>query len=120
LKIKVISSFGGDRFDFRYGQIIECPEKVGERLVAHGIGEEAPGDSPVHGIFDDETPKEERTTPTVPKKRAPEKATMTAPEKAVTGAAPGGKCTGTTKQGNPCLRTPLPGTDRCAGHPREE
>jgi hypothetical protein len=120
LKIRVISPFAGDRFFFSTGQIIECPGKVGERLVAHGIGEEAPGDSPACGTFDDETPKEERTAPAAPAKRAPEKATMTAPEKAVTGAAPGGKCTGTTKQGNPCLRIPLPGTDRCAGHPREE
>jgi len=120
LKIKVISSFAGPRVEFRYGQIIECPGKVGARLIATGVGEEAEDSLKSEGTFDDETPEEEREPPTLHKK-SPEKATLATGEKATTGSGPTGEhCEGETRQGNRCLRTPLPNSKFCAAHQPEK
>ena len=119
MKIKVIQSFGGSGFDFRYGQIIDCPKKVGERLVATGVGEEADDKLPAEGSFNDESPKEEKEA-VAPKKKTPEKAVAPKGEKAVTTASDTVHCQGETKQGNQCMRTPLDGSDFCAAHQPEE
>jgi hypothetical protein len=118
VKIKVLSGFATNRASYRFGQIVECPEAVGARMIAHGNAEAAPDSAQAEDTFDDTVPKEERPAPA---KKAPEKAVKPpAPETATTGAQTATRCTGQTKQGNPCGRTPLPGTDRCAGHPHEE
>jgi hypothetical protein len=119
VKIKVLQAFCGSGFDFRYGQIIECPKKVGDRLIEHGVGEAADAAAVVEGTFDDTTPKEileARERESRAPKKVPEKAAMSSGAKATTTGEPSSTCKGETKQGNPCARVPLPGSEFCAAH----
>lgn len=120
MKVKVTSGFATNRASYRYGQIIECPDTVGARLIASGCAEEAPDSAEAEDTFDDQVPKEERSIP--PAKKAHEKATKgPAPETATTGAQPTGEhCHGQTRLGNPCARMPLPGSRFCAAHQTAE
>ncbi len=120
MKIKVISSFAGARFAFRYGQILECPDAVGARLIAAQHAEQAPDSAQAEDVFDDQPAPEERAIP--PAKKAPEKATKgAAPETATTGGQPPGEtCKAQTRLGNPCARAPLPGSEFCAAHQPKE
>jgi hypothetical protein len=52
-------------------------------------------------------------------RQKPERADAPAGETPEAGE-PVARCAGETKKGNPCLRAPLSGTDRCAQHPLED
>lgn len=131
MNVTLKHSLAGDRFAFRNGQTIKCSEKTGNSLIANDYAELADPAAKVHGELFDETAEsklpsdgelryqEAQTKAGNHPKAQPERATTTKAETATTGPSPK-VCTGETKQGNPCARTPLPGTDRCAAHPREE
>lgn len=117
MKIKVLSGFATNRASYRYGQIVECPDAVGARMIAHGTAEEAPDSAEADDTFDDQVPEEERNA--APTKRVPETATKARAETATTGPSPK-HCAGKTSQGNPCARAPLAGSTFCAAHQPKE
>ena len=124
MKIKLSQGIAGTRFAFQPRHVIQCSDATGKRLIDAGVGVEVSNDAEVDGELHDATAEErlagEQKQAAIKSARGPrETAAKAAPEAAVTQGAPA-KCTGQTKQGNPCLKAPLPGTDRCAGHPREK
>ena len=109
--VKLTSSIAGDRFSYRPRQVIKCSDKAGARLIAAGVAVEAPAGSESEGHLPETVDPE----PAPVRRRGPETAAKAAPESATTVGAPA-HCTGTTAQGNPCLRKPLAGKERCAQH----
>ncbi len=121
MKVKLTSSLGGDRyFSFRPRQVIECSKEAGVRLISHGVAVEAPGDAAAEGKLVDLPPLRKRRgrkpgEHRLERVRHPEKATVAAPEAAVTAGAPV-HCAGTTKKNNPCMKAPEANSQFCAIH----
>ena len=117
--VKLTTCMSGDRFVFKPGMVIECTEKDGERLIAHGAAVEAVEGAAVEG--------ELKTTKPLPRPRKPDPGLMQPKGKQVEKAAKGGgesaatrgkpaTCRGSTKAGNPCKRAPAPDEELCPQH----
>ena len=132
MNVTLKHSLAGNGFDFRFGQTVKCSDKTGKSLIAADFAALAvPAVKPIGEIFGETAVSKvlsegrqrlsdarERAEPIPGLKQQREKATTAKAETATTGPEPE-HCTGETKQGNPCMRAPLPGTDRCAAHPKE-
>ncbi|KKK85262.1 hypothetical protein LCGC14_2775060 [marine sediment metagenome] len=114
MKVKLKTAMASERWWAKSGQIIECSEKAGKRLVEKGRAIEA-----------DPEAEAEKTLPEGPPPKPKPWARRPPPEKAVTPTAetpedPGDTCAGTTNAGNPCKRAPQEGSEFCAGHQEGE
>lgn len=116
MKIKLLHGLAGDRFDYKPNQVIKISEKTGASYIAAGSAVQV-DDATAHDgeYFDD--PPEGAIVP--PPRRKLETAAKGTPEAAVGAAGAPAHCTGRTTKGNPCLKAPLPGKDRCAAHVEE-
>lgn len=103
MKVKVKTMVRRGRAVFTHGKIVECTERDGVAFLRYGLAEKVPAGAQADGSL-------------IPRKGKPERAVAPGGEVTDPGTEPA-RCTGETKQGNPCKRYAAPGSDRCDRHP---